>query len=116
MKAELIDINGRKYVQLSDISEGIDIVDSKYYDALFDERNALKAKVAMLEAEVKKLEGSIDIVRKARYLEGFCDKDFGVGHQDPNEVYQRFRQIALQYPTLEDYINALRGEGYCNTK
>lgn len=108
MNAELIDIDGRKYVQLSDISEGIDIVDSRQYDALLDERNALRAKVAMLETEVKKLEGSIDIIRKARYLEGFCDKDFGVGHQDAEEVYCRFRQVALQYPTLEDYINALK--------
>lgn len=109
MKAELIDINGRKYVQLSDISEGIDIVDSKYYDVLIDERDAL-------QAEVKKLKGSIDIIRKARYLEGFCDKDFGVGHQDPKEVYCRFRQVALQYPTLDEYLNALEQERYCNTK
>ena len=116
MNAELINIDGREYVQLSDMSGGIDIVDSRHYDALLDERDALKAKVTMLEAEVKKLEGSIDIVRKARYLEGFCDKDFGVGHQDPKEVYCRFRQVALQYPTLDEYLNALEQERYCNTK
>ena len=116
MNAELINIDDREYVQLSDMSGGIDIVDSRHYDALLDERDALKAKVAMLEAEVKKLEGSIDIVRKARYLEGFCDKDFGVGHQDSEEVYQRFRQVALKFDTLKDYINALEQERYCNTK
>ena len=109
MKAELIDIDGRMYVQLNEISGGVDIVDSKYYDALIGERDAL-------QAEVKKLKGSIDIIRKARYLEGFCDKDFGVGHQDPEEVYQRFRQVALQYPTLDEYLNALNQEGDCNTK
>lgn len=109
MKAELIDIDGRMYVQLNEISGGVDIIDSKHYDALIDERDAL-------QAEVKKLKGSIDIIRKARYLEGFCDKDFGVGHQDPEEVYQRFRQVALQYPTLDEYLNALEQERYCNTK
>lgn len=112
MKAELINIDGREYVQLNEISGGVDIVDSKHYDALIDERDALQAKVAMLETEVKKLEGSIDIIRKARYLEGFCDKDFGVGHQDAEEVYCRFRQVALQYPTLDEYLNALNQEGY----
>ena len=112
MNAELINIDGREYVQLSHMSGGIDIVDSRHYDALLDERNVLKVRVAMLEAEVKKLKGSIDIIRKARYLEGFCDKDFGVGHQDAEEVYQRFRQVALQYPTLDEYLNALNQEGY----
>ena len=105
MKAELIDIDGRMYVQLNEISGGVDIVDSKHYDALIDERDAL-------QTELNKLKGSIDIIRKARYLEGFCDKDFGVGHQDAEEVYCRFRQVALQYPTLKDYINALNQEGY----
>ena len=108
MKAELIDIDGRMYVQLNEISGGVDIVDSKHYDALIDERDAL-------QAEVKKLKGSIDIIREARYLEGFSDKHLNAGHQDPEEVYQRFRQVALQYPTLEDYINALNQEGYCST-
>ena len=46
MKAELIDIDGRKYVQLSHMSGGIDIVDSRHYDALLDERNVLKVRVA----------------------------------------------------------------------
>ena len=46
MKAELIDIDGRMYVQLNEVSDGIDIVDSRQYDALLDERNVLKVRVA----------------------------------------------------------------------